>query len=133
MSLNFDLSAIPEETRTIVADYDSPTEGVHKGDRIMNPVTNTLIWTTMAIGIGILNDDTIPEFAARVELYQKVHGPLMQRVTDDGIEPRPITREDVEAHKGLSTNVFPLEARTKWVKRVITDDVFRGVTAPKTR
>lgn len=55
MALHFDLTAIPEENRTIVADRDGdPTRGEDfaKGDRVMSPITNALIWATMSVGLN---------------------------------------------------------------------------------
>lgn len=56
MSLNFDLTAIPLETRTIIADHDKhnpfyqkgrskPEDEFEyrKGDKLMSPITNALI------------------------------------------------------------------------------------------
>lgn len=122
MSLNFDLSRIPEDVRTVIATEDDAFNGIKKGDRLMSPVTNTLIWTTMIVGIGVIDDRTIDEFVARVELHQKLHGALMSSFEDGKWSDRPLTREDIEAHKGLSTNVFPMETRTKWVTRTVTKD-----------
>lgn len=122
MSLNYDLTAIPEDVRTVVATEADPINGVAVGDKVMNPVTRTLIWTTMGVGIGVINDDTLEEWVARVGLYQKLHGALMSRHDEeaDTWVDRPLTREDIEAHKGLKTNVFPMETRASWVKRTIT-------------
>lgn len=132
MSLNYNLTEIPEDVRTIVAEEDDKFAGVKKGDRVMSPVTHSLIFATMGVGIGVLNDETIPEFAARLDIYQKLNGALLSERDGDGWKPRPLTLEDIQAHKGLSTNVFPLERRAAWIKRVVTQcDAFRGVTEPK--
>jgi len=91
-------------------------------------VTNGLIWATIGVGIGVINDDTAEEFAARLSLWQDLNGALLYSA--DG--PVRITREDVLAHKGLSTNVFPMERRAAWVKRTVTQsDAFHGVPEPK--
>lgn len=126
MSLNFDLTAIPEDVKTITAQEDRPFDGIKKGDRIMSPVTNALIWSTLATGIGIINDETVDEVVARLDLLQKLDGALLREFDGEDWKPRPITREDVEAHKGLSTNVFPMETRASWVKRHVTNsrDIF---------
>jgi hypothetical protein len=134
MSLNFDLREIPEETRTVIAEEDRPMDGIHKGDRIMSPVTNALIWSTMGLGIGVINDDTADEFAARLALWQKVNGALLHKPDPEGEGwiPVEVTKDDVLAHKGLSTNVFPMERRSSWLKRTIeTSELFFGVTQPK--
>lgn len=122
MSLDFDLRKIPLETRTVIATYDDRMDGVTKGDRIMSPVTKSLIFSTMSIGIGEITDKTVDEFVARLDLFQKIHGALMHAFDHDAQEwvERPLTRADVVAHKGLSTNVFPMETRGKWVARMVT-------------
>lgn len=130
MSLNFDLREIPEDVRTIVAVEDDPQRGVKKGDRLMSPVTNLLIWSTMAVGIGVINDETAVEFHARLDLLAKLDLCRLEIAEYDeetgGWVNRRLTLEEVEAHKGLSTNVFPMESRASFVKRWITtsNDVF---------
>lgn len=126
MSLNFDLREIPEDVRLITALVDRPMDGVKAGDKIMSPITNLLIWSTMATGIGVLNDETIPEFHARLELLRKLdlYGSITlwegDVETGGWAEPRGLTLEEVAAHKGLSTNVFPMETRASFVKRWVT-------------
>lgn len=136
MSLNWNAEAVPEDVRTIIATEDDPMRGVKKGDRVMSPITHTIIFATMATGIGVINDATLDEFAARIDLLQKFDGPFLQEWDDDGnhVGPMLLTREHLEAHKGLSTNVFPYETRSKWVTRIVTKgncSPFTGVTEPK--
>lgn len=140
MSLNWNVGEIPEETRTIVATEDDRMSGVKKGDRLMSPITNALIWSTMGVGIGVIDDDTADEFAARLEIWQKLNGALLTAWEDDGnggVKPVPrplLTKDDVVAHKGLSTNVFPMESRAAWIKRVVSQsDPFQGVAEPTYR
>lgn len=122
MALTFDLKAIPEDVRLVTVEQDDPVRALKAGDQVMNPVTETLIFSTMALGIGEITDATLDEFVARIDLFQKLHGALMSTWDGKDVSPRPITREDVEAHKGLKTNVFPMETRTAWVKRTVTQD-----------
>lgn len=134
MSLNFDLREIPEDVRTIVAEEDQPISGIKKGDRIMSPVTNALIWSTLGVGIGEINDDTAEEFYARLHLWELVNGAMLQTWPEDSDQPQPrfITKDEVMAHKGLSTNVFPMEKRKAWIARTIpASSLFLGVPEPK--
>lgn len=131
MSLDFDLSRIPLETRTNEADRDGNAaagESFKKGDRILTATMNTLIWATMAVGIGRLSDgttfggdkydtSTIDEFELRITMYEKLFGAMESYHTDDGVKEKPITREVLEAHLGLSTNVS-FEKRPAWLKRM---------------
>lgn len=116
MSLNFDLSAIPLETRTVTSTYDDEFHGIKKGDTIMNPVTNQLIWATMAVDIGVIDDKTVDEFIFRIRLYEKLFGAMLRYSDERG--DRPFTADDVIAHKGLRTNVFPMKTRAQWLKRM---------------
>jgi hypothetical protein len=123
MSLNWNAQAVPEDVRTIVATVDEPMHGIKAGDRIMSPITHTLIWATMAVGIGVIDDETAPEFYARLNLLTKLG--LYGEVNEFDAEgkwtgERAITREEVDAHKGLTTNVFPMETRASFVKRWVT-------------
>ena len=110
MSLNW------EFTRTDLADARKeqypPT-----ADGVMNAVTYTLIMSTMLVGIGELTEKTIPEFWVQINIYESLHDAF---VRNGHGSPRPITLDDLRAHIGLKTNVFPMEARTKWVARAIT-------------
>lgn len=136
MSLNWNAEKVPEETRTIVATADDRMRGIKAGDRILNPVTETLVFSTMAIGIGVIDENTVDEFAARIDFYQRLNGALMLAWPEGSDQPEPkfLTREDVVAHMGLSTNVFPMERRTSWVKRMTqTSPPFEGVAEPKYR
>lgn len=133
MSLNFDLTAIPLETRTIVADHDKPNPyyragqskpedefEYRKGDKLMSPVTNALIWGTMFVDMGTITADNADEFFARTALQEKLSGAYLTETSDDGKvhKPRPITYKDVVDHIGLRTNVSTL-TRAKWMKRVV--------------
>lgn len=114
MPLTYDLTAVPVETRS---DSDGNLSGV----------SQTLIFSTMMAGIGEISEKTAEEFYARIDLYQRLHGALMQG--PDG--PVPVTREHVFAHIGLKTNAsFTVENRAKWLKR-ITQDVFNAADRAK--
>lgn len=91
----------------------------------LHPVTHSMIWATMTVGIGAITEKTVEEFAARLDLWQRVNGALM-RAQDEATgewSDRPITRDEVRAHIGLECNVG-WETRTKWLKRTITSEVF---------
>ena len=119
MSLNFDLKVIPLETRTVIADRDAgPMEGDWKaGDRIMNPITNGLIWACLAVGLRGIDEKNVDEFCFRMAFYQRFNGAWFRFNGPDGIEDKPITSEDIRAHMGLTTNVSP-EKRAAWLKRI---------------
>lgn len=136
MSLDYDLTAIPLEVRTIVADHDCPNpyyvEGksdpdkkfdYRKGDRIMNPVTNALIWATIGLGIGKFTADNIAEVAFRMKVTDGLYGkPVQERQEDGSWKARSITLQELVDHIGLSTNVS-FEKRVTWITRLGNNQV----------
>ena len=85
---------------------------------------------TMLVGIGSLTDKTIPEFFARISCYERLHGALCRN--GDG-SPAYVQFEHVLAMKGLRTNVFPMETRTKWINRIVKDNYLNSIVFDKTR
>ena len=45
------------------AEADNDWHGVKKGDRILNPVTNALIWHSLNTGIGTITGDRLSNHA----------------------------------------------------------------------
>ena len=140
MSLNFDLSKIALETRTVIADRDCPNPhyvpgksdpdrefDYRKGDRIMNPVTNALIWRCMAVGLNGITEDNLVEFAVRCRVVDALHGkPLSTFDADkDTYVERGFTMDELRAHIGIRTNVST-EKRASWLKRMV-DGVERDI------
>ena len=39
------------------------------------PITNALIWQTMSVGIRDITEKTIPEFYARLSVWESIVGP----------------------------------------------------------
>ena len=108
MSLNFDLSKI-ENRQSVCFDEDG----------YMRPVTEAIIWTTMAVGMGNITEKNWTEFWARYEVMRRVDGTKTF-----------FQASDVKNHIGLHTNVFPEESRTKWMKLVVSrtlDDIKAGL------
>jgi hypothetical protein len=128
VSLNWDVSNIQnhDEVCFFYAPDDDPNHGVSKGDRLLNPVTNSLIWATIAVGIGDLSEVNAAEFFARLRLIERLDGPFLIRAVDPETGRRPegpgafITTDEVRAHIGLTTNVS-FESRTRWLNRVKHD------------
>ena len=67
----------------------------------INPVTDSLIWSTMAVGMGEITEDKYEEFYRRMVALAKIHGPMLRN--EDG--SMAITLADVRAHIGLKCNV----------------------------
>lgn len=103
MSLNWELKDI--------ADWQSVCR---TPEGRLAPVTEALIWTTMAVGIGDLSEKNAGEFYARMKLLRALDGGI--GVYDETGE-RAITADEVRAHIGLWTNATT-EKRDAWVKHV---------------
>lgn len=86
---------------TAVRDYDQLTDN----ERVTR---ESLIWATMAIGMGEITDENAMEFYTRLSLLEKVTG--ASRFDGEG-KPLFFSPEDVKRFVGLRTNVFP-----KWTK-----------------
>jgi hypothetical protein len=97
---------------------DGPNGERIKQIRVLNPITNVLVFATMTIGIGAITEATAGEFWARLSMYERLGGALC--ATSDG--PRPFTKQDIYDHIGLKTNVSE-ETRTKWIARIIKADL----------
>lgn len=127
MSLNYDLSALPEAV-------------AFQGEEI-HPITDAIIWYTLFTGIGELTDKTLPEFIARVRVIDKVDGPLLNAAPKDGGEELPyvLTDDDIIARKGLRTGVTNVGlrgqmgmSRAKFLKQKLggrMDDTARAIKA----
>jgi hypothetical protein len=110
MSLDYNLTKI-ENYKEVVWLAD-PTDD--KPDQVrMNPVTETLIFGTMSVGLGAITADNVDEFVARFRIVEEIDGPFLRK---DGKAWR-LTDADFIAHIGLSTNVSN-ETRTAWSRRL---------------
>lgn len=120
MSLNWYLGPNADE---IMRKY--PPVEHEDGTQSQNPVTYTIIMSTMSTGIGKLTQAKASDFYARLSVLNKLRGPF---VRDADGKPRPITPEDILAHVGLTTNVFPEETQARWTRRILDDQLssFRG-------
>ncbi|RPH69119.1 hypothetical protein EHM76_07310 [bacterium] len=120
MALTYELGKIAnwDEVCNIVAVADEPMRGIKAGDRVQNPVTTSLIYATMAVGLGEITEENCEQFYGRLAVYEKLFGAFMYR--PQGHEgPEALTAEEVIQHIGLRTNVGP-ETDAKWAKRITT-------------
>ena len=87
-----------------------PKGGDDKPDKTriqrLHPVTNDLIWATLALNLGRITKENIDEFWVRYKVYQQLAGPTLNKRNDKGewVECSA-TKEEIEAHIGLWTNV----------------------------
>jgi len=126
MSLRWDLSKVKDHDSVCFfeAPEDDPLHGVSKGDRVIHPVTNVLIWATIAVDLPGITKENAGEFFARLRLTEKIDGPFLIRAEVDGVRPTGdaafVTPEEVVAHIGLKCNVTP-KPRMQWLKKFGTD------------
>ena len=107
-----------DEVCHIIATVDWPMDGTKKGDKLLNPVTSALIWHSLNTGIGRIKAENAGEVFARIKLVEDLYGPSLR--SGDGT-PRPITKDDIVQHIGLSTNAsFKDESRASFLKRHVT-------------
>lgn len=115
MSLNWDVSKIENNKEVCFTG-----EGEN---RCLDPVTNTLIWYTLCLGIGEISEKTVDEFYIRMNLFDRLStGPMHWEAAGY----RSITLEELRQHIGLHTNVGRGETRNKWFKHKI-DGVVRDL------
>ena len=116
MSLNFDLSRIKNKDELcwedVADDYtpgmmDSVVEKEGGGLQRMKSATSSLIWVTMALGMGAITKKNIDEFAARLHIWEGIIGGLRYKVGNNPNESKHIKfkYEELVDHIGLSTNV----------------------------
>jgi hypothetical protein len=115
-----------DELCWVEATQDDPNHGVVAGKKYMSPVTNSLIWSTIAVDLPGPTAANVGEFFARLRLTEMMHGPFLIRAVDPETGKRPegeaafITIDEVIAHIGLRCNVGT-ETRAKWLKRIGRD------------
>lgn len=80
-------------------------------------------YLAMAIGIGEITEANALEFYTRVHIWERAVAPLYRNGNG---EPMYITYEDVKNFIGMTTNVFPKESRTTFIKKIersVQDDI----------
>ena len=127
MSLNWTVSDIAdwESVCYMTAPCDIPTQGITEGDRMMNPLTNALIWSTIAVDLPGITRENAPEFFARLRFTERLDGPFLIRAEGpDGKRPEGedafLTVDEVIDHIGLTANVTP-KSRSAWLKKLSRD------------
>jgi hypothetical protein len=89
-------------------------EGLDEEYEDVNPETKSLIFMSMAIGLGSIKDSNIDEWYARCKINQKFHNFGLYIENEDEIENKDqVIYEILTKHIGLSTNVSDLSS-AKW-------------------
>lgn len=128
MALTYELGSIAdwEEVCQIVATEDQPMRGIKAGDRIQNPVTTSLIFATMSVGMGSITEENCSQFYSRIATYEALFGAFMYRAQDHVGSPN-LTPKEVIAHIGLRTNVSK-ETDAAWSKRMMAHALSESAT-----
>jgi len=96
------------------------------------PITNALIWVSMSIGIRDITEKTIPEYFARLCLWQDLVGEMGHQYDAETKKwsKRYITIDDLKKRIGLHTNAGSM-TRAQWLKS-ITEYIKRELDKNKT-
>lgn len=97
MSIDFDLSKIEDYENLCYVEID---------DKISFSIkTNGIVWLSHFIGMNEITEDNWMAFYARVSIWQKCAG----AVIEDGYgNPIMITPSDIKSHIGFHSNVAPM-------------------------
>lgn len=115
MSLDWNLTKI---NNNIEVCWEKNEDGTDK----LNPVTESLIWLTMGIGMGSITEDNQSDFYCRVAMYEKLFGTMLSYWKDSKKVSVPITPEDINNHIGLTTNVSK-DTDASFRKRIVENFV----------
>ena len=105
MALNWDLQDVENHEDLWIP---NPQDG-RPDNTTLNSRTQALIWATISIGMGIINEDTWKDFYARCKLLG-IGSHVYDKVKDKHIW-RVITPKDIKRHMGLNTNVIRMTDR----------------------
>lgn len=83
------------------------------------PITNALIWATMSVGIRDITEETIPEFYARLRVWENIAGPMLWGKDEETgkLEERKVEVADLRKRIGLHTNASSM-TRAEWRKNL---------------
>lgn len=114
MSLDFNYSKIANKDVVTTHPEDLGKDPTKERVRY-HPVFDSVVWSLMIIGIGRIDEKTLPEVQKRFGQYQKACGPLL--AYNDGTEAY-ITDADLALLVGLSTNVSNM-TDAQWNKHLM--------------
>lgn len=131
MSLNWDTTKIANGDALC---WLPATTGQKDEERPMNPITNGLIWSMMAIDMGTITAKNYLEVFARCQLVSKLSGAPLQKLVDGKREDIDFTLEDIKAHIGLSTNVSTrtmAQFSQRWGRQFVEEEMCRAAREEK--
>lgn len=87
---------------------------------VRDGVTDTIIYLTMPVAMGFITKENAAEFYVRVNLLQKIHGPMLISTDENGVHAEEeVTLDHIMAHIGLRTNVG-YETWTQFSRRIMS-------------
>jgi hypothetical protein len=95
-------------------EQDDPEQGLVAGETYMRGLTKTIGFVAMVIALGEITEKNLPEWVARLAIYQQAFGPCLRG--PDG-KSYCITEADLRAHVGLRLNIAP-ESRAAFMKNI---------------
>jgi hypothetical protein len=135
MPLNWSVKAVKnaDDVCYYTATKNSINHGLTRGEEYVHPITNTLVFLTMAMGLNDITEENVDEWESRLALAYEV-GWISKMVVyggtdEDGTykwEPRMISRADLERHIGLETNAS-YETNHAWRSRLYEEVEARGL------
>ena len=101
MSLNWDISSVEDyKTKCYIPDPEDPEKV------LVHPVTESLVWLSMAVHMNEITKENCEEFYRRVSIIEMVNGTYLSNKHNDGtVEPLWMTLSAIKSHIGLRTNV----------------------------
>jgi predicted nucleotidyltransferase len=122
MALNWNVSNVDYYKDDLDSIWIKVNDGWGDYDDVI-PELKSMIFSTMAIGIGHLSEKTAPDFYARFKVLEKIDDfYVTSKLCDDGLlDKQYITPYIVKKHIGLSTNVTTL-SNIEWVKNLLRND-----------
>lgn len=100
MSLNYDLREIKQYKRLF--------EKTENGNSKMKAVPQTIILSTMSVGMGKITEKNYEKFYNRLHLLETVHGTFFWERKRGRAIPKYITKDEVKRMIGLKVNVMDL-------------------------
>lgn len=110
MALHFDYSNCGKTE----AERDALTTHPMDKDR-WHPVGDSLVWLSMSCGFDEITAENLDEVWRRIDVQQRLFGPVYSAAVDGRRRPLPLTRDDVARYVGLRTNASKKTAQKFWL------------------
>lgn len=104
MALTWNVERIADHAVITTLLYEDGEPVIWDGEKRWHPVTEALVWRSMACGFNAITEANVMEVFVRVAAWDAVNG---SGIRMNG-EPYAITLNDVRRHIGLGTNATPL-------------------------